>query len=272
MKLFCSFFFFISVIFQCSNADTAKSSSSQYINFDLLGCELYVIGDSHSLFYDQARIMKSHWTGPIHVATVYQLLKLGLNIFHLKEGLANSDHYKHVGVPPWQCPSGKYDISNIKPGDIVFYSFGFNDIQKNIYKYARDRYQDEILSLLSRYILLLKEFETKFCIICIPISISPNPSPAPKGTKGLYFFGISGDFLTTGSSEERNIYTKYANAVLKQLCIDHGFKFLDIYDLISDSEGFLNKEFSSDYIHLKSDAKVRNQIIDEIQKVLPKED
>ena len=86
----------------------------------------YVIGDSHSTFFDQAGILKSHWTGPIHVATIYQLLKKGLDLSTIKDSLAKSDHFVNLGVFKWQCPSGVYDIPNIKSGDYVLFCFGFN--------------------------------------------------------------------------------------------------------------------------------------------------
>ena len=84
-------------------------------------CELFVVGDSHALFFAQSGIMKSHWTGPIHVATIYQLLKWGLNFYNLQEELAVSAHYVNIGSNPWQCPSGKYDVPNIKSGDWFFF-------------------------------------------------------------------------------------------------------------------------------------------------------
>lgn len=212
---------------------------------------LFAVGDSHSLFFDQAGIMKSHWTGPIHTATIYQMLKLGLNFDRLQEELAISAHYTNIGPPLWQCPSGKYDVPNIKKGDCVIFCFGFNDIQKNIHKYASNRSEDEIDWLLTQYILLLKEYESKYQITCIPLSIPPNPSPCDEGAMGQFSFGINGDFSTSGTSEERNAYTQYANKMFKILCNEYDLQFLDIYNEISDANGFLKKEYTTDYVHLQ---------------------
>ncbi len=215
--------------------------------------ELFVVGDSHALFFDQVGIMKSHWTGPIHSATIYQMLKLGLDLFHLQQKLAVSDHYVYVGPPAWQCPSGKYTVPNIKRGDCVIFSFGFNDIQKNIHKYAANRSEEEIDRLMRAYILRLKRYETTYQITCIPMSVPPNPSPCDPGAMGALYYGISGDFSTSGSSDERNAYTKYANKVLKSLCQEYDLRFFDVYDELSDEGGFLKKELTHDYIHLKCD-------------------
>ena len=102
---------------------------------------------------------------------------------------------------------------------------------------------------MSQYILLLKEYESRYQITCIP----PNPSPCEKGAMGGFLYGISGDFSTSGSSEERNMYTKYANHTLKKMCHQHDLRFLDLYDEISDLDGFLKKKYTTDYIHLKWD-------------------
>lgn len=233
---------------------------------------MYIIGDSHATFFDQADIMRSHWTGPIHTATIYQLLKKGLNLNTIREDLARSDHFVNIGVFPWQCPSGIYDIPNIKEGDIVFFSFGFNDVQKNVYKYARDNYDNEIYNLINEYLLLLKDYENKFKIKCIPYSIPPNPSPSDPGASGVFSFGANGDFSTEGSSKERNIYTKYANKLLDDLSEKYELDFFNVYDEISDNEGFLKKEYSTDYIHLdcNKDQYIVNKMRSLINKIIEK--
>lgn len=212
--------------------------------------EFFAIGDSHSLFFEQSGFMKSHWLGPIHTATIYQLLKLGLDMFNLQQLLAKSNHYVNIGVPQWQSKTGTYNTNNIKTDDRVIFCFGFNDVQKNIYEHAKDNPEIEIDRLLNEYILLLKEYELRYKIRCIPCSISPNPSLKIEEATGNFTYGINGDFSTSGTSEERNHYTIYANSVLKRLCAQHDLMFLNIYDDISDTDGFLRKEYTRDYVHL----------------------
>ena len=213
----------------------------------------FAIGDSHSTFFEQSGIMKSHWTGPIHTATIYQLLEKGLNIYNLREDLATSEHYVKVGAARWQFPDGVYITSNIQEGDTVFFCYGFNDIQKNINKYAAASYESEIDKLIDGYLKLLKVYEIKFKIKCIPCSIPPNPSPKPEGIIGNFHYGISGDFSTTGTSEERHSYNLYTNKVMQKLCNVYDLRFLNIYDTISDDMGFLRKDYTTDYIHLQWD-------------------
>jgi lysophospholipase L1-like esterase len=229
---------------------------------------LFAVGDSHSSFFEHAGLMKSHWMGPTHTATIYQLLKRDLDIYNLQEALAKSDHYVNIGVPLWKCPSGKYDTPNIKENDTVIFCYGFNDMQKNIHKYAEATYETEISQLLNDYILRLKDYEIKYKIQCIPCSIPPNPSPKIFDAPGEHEFGISGDFQTSGTSEQRLSYNLFANRVLAGLCNTHNLKFLNLYNEITDSEGFLKKEYTADYIHLDP---VNTVLIEKISKIISAE-
>ncbi len=211
--------------------------------------ELFAIGDSHTTFFARAGIMKSHWLGVINIATWYQLLKKNLDIFNLTDRLSKSDHYVNVGVYEWQCPSGVYDVIDVKAGDFVIFCYGFNDIQKNIYKYARHDAEHEIYSLINKYLLLLREFEDKYKISCVPCSIMPNPIEWLVDKKEVAY-GCYGDFVSLGTSAERNEYTVYANKTIKELCIKYGLQFFDIYNEVSDHNGFIKKELTMDYVHL----------------------
>lgn len=221
----------------------------------------FAIGDSHSTFFEQSGLFKSHWVGPLNNATIYQLLKKGLNLFTLKEDLAKSEHYVNVGGAKWQFPNGIYETENVKPGDSVIFCYGFNDVQKNIHKYAADSYEQEINKLITGYLQLIREYETRFQITAIICSIPPNPSPK-AGPVG--FWGISGDFVANGTSEERHLYNLYANLLLRTMCAEYNLKFLNLYNAISDEDGFLKKEYTTDYIHLQWDNEEVKKIIKEL--------
>ncbi len=212
--------------------------------------KLFSIGDSHCIFFEQAGIMPSHWTGPLHIATIYLLLEKGLNVCNLKEDLAASTHYTKIGMPPWKGSNPIYSTPNIHEGDTVFFWYGFNDMQKNIHKYHPDDPEKEIYNLMYNYILLLKGYESAYKITCIPCNIFPNPSPSPSKLFVDSYYGFCADFNAEGSHEQRNSYTKYANKILEELCEKNNLKFFNIYNEITDQEGFLKKEYSTDYIHL----------------------
>ncbi len=224
--------------------------------------QLFAVGDSHSTYFEQAGLMKSHWCGPIHVATIYQLLKKGLNLHGLREQLATSEHYVKCGGAPWQFPNGIYETPNITPGDTVLFCYGFNDMQKNIYKYAGPTYIREIDDLLVGYFSLIKEYAYKYQITPIILSIPPNPIPGEIKIDNRY--GLCADFHTTGSSEKRHIYNLYANNVIALLCDAHhyNFKFLNLYEDIADADGFLRRDYTGDGVHLEWNIEPVKKIIE----------
>ena len=58
-------------------------------------------------------------------------------------------------------------------------------------------------------------------------------------------------FRFLGSDEERKSYHLYANLKIKELCGRDGYIFFDIYDELTDYEGFLQKSLSDGNVHLK---------------------
>ncbi len=211
----------------------------------------YAIGDSHAVFFGQSKLMECHWLGGINVVTMFQFTKQGLSLNSLKERIMKSEHYINVGGMEWQCIDGVYSVPNITNGDEVIFCFGFNDIQKNIYKYYENNVDVGIQSLIHEYIKLIKLYQELYRIKCIVYSIPPCPLPSP--IEGKYSNGIFGDFKSCGSNEDRIRYTKYANMILNNQCLLNDLHFLNVYDIISDDEGYIRKEYTTDYVHLQWD-------------------
>lgn len=231
---------------------------------------IFAIGDSHADFFAQVGLLKSHWLGPLHIATMYKLLEHKPNLSNLREDLIVSDHYRNIGVPAWKSDdAGIYNTPNINPGDLVIFSFGYNDVQKNIHKHAAANWQSEISGLVERYLLLLKYYESAHGIKCVPCSIPPNPSVAESGATGQFSYGINGDFSTSGTSGEREMYTKYANNILAESCPRYTLPFLNIYDTIVDDYGFINKCYTEDFVHLHKDksADIIQKIEDAVRSI-----
>ncbi len=209
--------------------------------------EVFAIGDSHSAFFGQRGLAKCHWTGAIGKATIYQVLKQGLDIFNLRAEIINSDHSKECGFMKWQTDCYGYGVSDIQNSDTVLFVFGYNDIQKNINKYHQEDWEAEIYGLMLNYVKLVDGYDVKKVICTIP----PNPIKplSEEGFAGLYNHGLYRDFEVHGSSEERGKYTLYANSLLRYFCGQHDISILDLYSDISD-DGFIKKEYTTDYVHL----------------------
>jgi hypothetical protein len=189
------------------------------------GQQIFAIGDSHSIFFYNSMKIKEHWfhDGELSI-TIYKLIKYDLDIYNIGTILKNG-----------------HELYNIKANDFVLFYYGFNDIQKNIYLHAKDSWADEITYLMNEYIKKILLLKNKFNIIPIIPMIYPNPLPDALGQDAR------------GSYEERHQYTLYANIILKKLCVEYSILYLDLYDYISDENGFILEKFTKDKIHLDYD-------------------
>ena len=193
---------------------------------------IFAIGDSHSIFFWNSEIIKEHWVSFAGLPlTWYQLINRGLDIYNIGTKLGNG-HEKY----------------NIKSGDFVLFCYGWNDIQKNIYRYAKDNYKSEIEHLINKYGELLKNYKNKYNITPIIQNIMPNPLKESKS--------INGD------ADVRNMYIKYANQYLFKYCKDNNILFFNVYDLVADENGYLKNIYTKDKIHLDYDNVFLRKTID----------
>lgn len=193
---------------------------------------IFAIGDSHCIFYHNSSKIKEHWVAFANLpVTWFRLLNEGIDIYNIGNMLKNG-HEKY----------------NIKENDKVLFSYGWNDIQKNIYKYHKNNYEKQLKLLITNYINLLKMYEIKYKIIPIVNCIYPNP--------------LKENISINGTFEDRNKYIKYSNTFLQKCCKKNNIKFFNIYDTISDKNGFIKKEYTKDLIHLDYDNIYLRKIID----------
>ena len=221
------------------NNEISKNGNTNLItNSDLdSSSQIFAIGDSHSIFFYNSMKIKEHWFFGKSVknlpSTIYRLINEDLDIYNIGTILGNS-HEKY----------------NIKKNDYVIFFMGFNDIQKNINKYASNRWQEEIVNLFTAYINKVIILSNKYKIQPIISSIYPNPRPEAKGQNAF------------GSFQERRIYTIFANNFLKNICEEKKIHLLNIYHLITDDSGFIKKEITNDNIHLDYNNKQLRIIIE----------
>lgn len=201
--------------------------------------KILAIGDSHSIFFHNSTKIIEHWVGfrnlPI---TWYRLIKEGLDIPNIGTIIGNG-----------------HEKNNIEIGDYVLFCYGWNDIQKNIYLNHKDDYKSGIDNLIDDYISLLKKYENDHGINPVIYSLPPNP--------------LTDGVDSHGSPEERNEYIKYSNNELENKCLINSLLFFNIYDIISDENGYFKKEYtfgnnpySKEGVHLDYDNFELKEVID----------
>jgi hypothetical protein len=95
--------------------------------------QIFSIGDSHSIFFYNSMKIKEHWFFGCNLPlTMYSLSQKGLDIYNVGTAIGNG-----------------HELYNIKANDFVLMSFGYNDMQRNIFLHAADRYEEEIFIVLS---------------------------------------------------------------------------------------------------------------------------
>ena len=143
-----------------------------------------------------------------------------------------------------------HEKNNPKEGDYILFCYGWNDIQRNIYKHTKGIEEHEIHDLINKYIEYISLLTSKYKINPIISCIYPNHRPNAVGVNPL------------GTFTERLNYTKIANKYLKKKTNDNKLLYWDIYDFITDSEGFIKKEYTKDSIHLDYDNNYLRETID----------
>lgn len=181
---------------------------------------IHVIGDSHADVFRGSMPFQAHRLG---AATAYNLIKKS-NSTNSNEQLFNV-------------------IDKVRKKDIVMLCFGEIDCRIHIYyqhKKSNEKYS--IGELIDRTILnygqvmaQLKDLGVDFCVYCV--------SPATK-------VGNQYNYPFYGAPDVRSEITRTYNERLKVFCESNGYRFIDIYEKVSDKDGFMLQEYALDAIHL----------------------
>jgi hypothetical protein len=184
---------------------------------------IYFVGDSHSIIAWFLKPVDHHWFGWAGLpVTMFQFINNEIPLFNLVE----------------RYNPGNICNTNIKKNDFVLFSFGWNDVQKNIYKYQKNNYKDFIDNITEKYvkkiIYLGKKFEIKPIIYCI-LPVTEN---------------IGNEI--NGEIKERIEYTNYMNKKLLYFSNKHDILFLDIYNKVSKDNIYVKEYVDDDMCHLNN--------------------
>ena len=185
------------------------------------GSQIFAIGDSHSIFFYNSMLIKEHWASENLPVTINKFLKIEFDIHHIGDILGNG-----------------HERYNIKSEDFVIFYYGYNDIQRNVYVHCQNDYASMLDEILLRYIQKIKLIESERNINPIVSCIYPIPRVGAVGVD------------IKGSDEVRIEYTKYANSKLLRLCEQFDIRYLNLYDKLVDTKGYIREEITNDLIHL----------------------
>lgn len=187
--------------------------------------KIYTFGDSHSVsgwkeLYDTLKdYLLLYGIGP---RLCYSFGRDGLDLLNIKE-------------------------ANVQNDDIVIFCFGEIDLRCNIQKYITNNstYKKIIDTMIEKYFIAIekniKQFDTlNVCVFNV----------VPTVQKSNTFEYPNHPFM--GTDEERKMYVKYFNSKCKEYCATYGYTFFDVYDKYCDKNGYLNKEYSDDNVHIEN--------------------
>ena len=185
---------------------------------------IHVVGDSHVVPFRGSMPFLAHHLG---AATAYNLNKTKST---------TKAHEKLFKV-----------IDRLGKRDIVMLCFGEIDCRIHIYyqhkksngKYSIGELIDGTISNYGEVMGKLKEQGVNFCVYCVsPATIVGNEYKYP-------FYG---------TPEIRSQINRTFDERLRTFCERNGYKFIDIYDRVTDKDGLMLQEYAGDEIHLNKRA------------------
>ena len=143
--------------------------------------------------------------------------------------------------------------------DVLIFCFGEIDCRCHIHKHITPEkpYTTIIDELTDNYIKAIKKF-IEINNINPKISIY-NIVPPVSSEIGYKYT----DLPLLGTNEERTQYVLYFNKKIKDKCFENNYIFFDIYDKYTDENGFLNRDFADDTVHIR-DGRYIDDFLDKI--------
>jgi hypothetical protein len=200
---------------------------------------IHVIGDSHSWAFKRNRSFIVHNIGP---ATAYNL--------NNKNSTVQSKEKLFAVIK-------KMNIKN----DAVIMVFGeidsrvhfYNQHKKSNEKVSIDELMDRTISNYGEVLGQLTAMGVSFFIYGIlpaPKHILRYPPYATQKMRKELFDEFKNNYPNLAAPDLRREINKKFNERLKKFCLDHGYRYIDIYPVVADEDGFISDEFAADEIHV----------------------
>jgi hypothetical protein len=182
---------------------------------------VHVIGDSHLRPFVFRRPFLLHH---ISQATAYNLDK--------DNSFSQSKKYLNSFLP---AVSKQIDVILLIFGEIDARVHIYLQYEKNKKKISIDRLIEITVEKYGQTISRLKDDGFAVCVHGLP----------PAARKDF-----ESDLPFLGSPEQRSRISREFNKKLGDFCRSHGIVFIDVQSVAADKQGFINKEYAADEVHL----------------------
>tara|TARA_Y100000389_G_C17466208_1_gene525836 strand:+ start:3737 stop:4333 length:597 start_codon:yes stop_codon:yes gene_type:complete len=147
---------------------------------------------------------------------------------------------------------------NLQPNDTVVFSWGEIDCRCHVSKHItiKKTYKHIIRDIVDKYIIAIQE-NVKNCPIRLKNVCVYNIPPPIKKEESFE----DNKYLPFRATDiQRKLSALYFNRCLKQACIDNNYIFVDVYDLYTDKDGFLQLSMSDHNIHIDNSIHIQSFI------------
>jgi hypothetical protein len=185
---------------------------------------VHVIGDSHVIPFRGTMPFLAHHLG---AATAFNLTKKNSST------RSNEQLFKVVNK------LGEEDTAMLSFGEIDCRIHIYYQHKKSNGRYSISELIDRTISNYGEVMAQLKQSGVNFCVYCV------SPAANVDNEYKYPFYG---------TVEVRSQINRMFNEKLEAFCRSNGYKFIDIYDRVSDKDGLMLKEYADDEIHLNKKA------------------
>lgn len=203
--------------------------------------KIHTFGDSHSnsgWMYFKNENIERHPLGP---RLCYSFGRDKLNLLNIKE-------------------------FGVEENDIVIFCFGEIDLRCNIQKHLNNEYtyDKNINSMIEKYFEAIYENVKQYSHLNVCVY-----NVVPTVQKYNTFEYPNHPFM--GTDEERKMYVQYFNKKCDEYCLKYNYTFFNVYDKYCDSNGYLNKDYSDDNVHVYNGIYIFNFLYHYINKLIENE-
>jgi hypothetical protein len=134
---------------------------------------------------------------------------------------------------------------DVKENDTCIFSFGEIDCRCHIKKHITQNksYKNIIDEIVQNYFNAIEINIKQYNNLNIYVY---NVVPVPQ----LFNTWNDEGYPFIGTDEERKSFVLYFNKKIEENCKIYNFKFFNIYDKYIDKDGYLNKKYSDDHVHV----------------------